>query len=456
MFIQKLKQAGLLMTMFSFFAAKSFAQEKPELSLKNALNYALQNYADARKAKLDVENANYQIQEVRSKALPQVSGSGGLNYNPLLQMSALPGELNPTDPGKPLMVAFGQKWNANIGVNVTQNIFDQSVFTGLKAAKTTKEFYTLNAQLTEEQVMEQVATAYYQVLVQRQQVVNVDSNISTTAKTKGIINGLYESGLGKKIDVDRLEVNLLNLQSQRQQLLNAVAQYENQLKFLIGMPVEESIIIPSANVSPQNFGDVLLADTTYSSNRSELLVLEKQQQLLQLQKQSYKAEYYPTLSLSGSYGYQGLGNTFPIFKGINKGVNWFDVSTIGLNLKVPIFNGNATKARMKQSDVEIKKLHEDIKLTRQNISLDFANAKTQINNSIIVLNTQERNTNLAQQVLDNTNNNYTQGLATLTDLLDAQNALFNSRNSYNASLLDYKLAEIKLIKAQGQLRTLLN
>jgi len=90
MFIQKLKQAGLLMTMFSFFAAKSFAQEKPELSLKNALNYALQNYADARKAKLDVENANYQIQEVRSKALPQVSGSGGLNYNPLLQMSALP------------------------------------------------------------------------------------------------------------------------------------------------------------------------------------------------------------------------------------------------------------------------------------------------------------------------------------------------------------------------------
>jgi len=42
-------------------------------------------------------------------------------------MSALPGELNPTDPGKPLMVAFGQKWNANIGVNVTQNIFDQSL-----------------------------------------------------------------------------------------------------------------------------------------------------------------------------------------------------------------------------------------------------------------------------------------------------------------------------------------
>ena len=206
------------------------------------------SYADARKAKLDIENAGYQIDEVKSRALPQVSGSGGLNYNPLLQMSALPGELNPTNPGTPLLVAFGQKWNANIGVNVTQNIFDQSVFTGLKAAKTTKEFYALNAQLTEEQVMEKVATAYYQVHIQRQQIVNVDSNISTTARTHKIINGLYESGLGKKIDVDRLDVKLLNLQSQRQQLVNAVTLYENQLKFMIGMPMEEKITIPSVVV----------------------------------------------------------------------------------------------------------------------------------------------------------------------------------------------------------------
>ncbi len=445
-----------MLTIFSLFTANLMAQDSSSLSLKDALNYALQHYSDARKAKLDLENADYQIQEVRSRALPQVNGTGGLNYNPLLQMSALPGELNPTNPGQTLLVAFGQKWNANVGVSVTQNIFDQSVFTGLKAAKTTKEFYALNAQLTEEQVMEKVATSYYQVLLQKQQVVNIDSNISTTAKTFKIINGLYESGLGKKIDVDRLEVKLLNLQSQRQQLLNAVSLYENQLKFFIGMPVDRLVNIAATEPININYADALLADAGNSSNRSELLVLEKQKQLLQLQKQSVKAEYYPTLALSGNYSYQGLGNRMPLFKGMNQGVNWFDVATVGLSLKVPLFNGNATKARLKQSDITIKKLQEDITLTQQNISLDFANAKTQISNAIIILNTQERNTNLAQKVLENTSNNYTQGLATLTDLLDAQNALFDARNAYNASLLDYRLAEIKLIKAQGQLKTLLN
>lgn len=456
MFVKKLKHTGLLFIVAGCLSANVAAQDSTTLNLKDALSYALKNYTDARKAKLDLENAGYQIDEVRARALPQISGTGGLNYNPLLQMSALPGELNPTNPGQTLLVAFGQKWNANIGVGLTQSLFDQAVFTGLKAAKTTREFYALNKQLTEEQVLEKVATSYYQVLVQRQQIVNVDSNISTTTATRNVIQGLVENGLGKKIDADRLDVKLSNLQSQRRQLLNTAMQYENQLKFFIGMPIAQPVKIAAVAIKPVISGDLLLTDDHILSQRTEILALEKQAQLLQLQKKSVLAAYYPTLSLSGNYSYQGLGNSFPVFKGASTGTNWFDVATVGLNVKVPLFNGNATRARVKQSEVEIKKLQEDITLSKQNINLGFENAKTQISNSIIILNSQQRNEVLAQTVLENTSNNYTQGLATLTDLLDAQTALFDARNSYNASLLNYRLAEIQLIKAQGRLKTLLN
>lgn len=456
MLLKKIKQTAFLLAIFSIIANQSFAQDSSLLTLKEALQYALENYTDSRKAQLDLENAGYQIDEVRSRALPQISGNGGLNYNPLLQKSALPGALNPTNPGETFLVAFGQKWNANIGLSVTQNIFDQAVFTGLKAAKSTREFYQLNVQLTEEQVMEKVATSYYQVLVQQQQIVNVDSNLSITKKTRNIIQGLFENGLGKKIDVDRMDVKISNLESQRQQLLNGVSQFENQLKFFIGMPISQQITIEQENINPQHLGDLLLADSSVLENRSEILLLEKQAQLLDLQKKSVIAAYYPTLGLSGSYSYQGVSNSFPVFKGVDKGANWFDVATVGLNLKVPLFNGNATKARVKQSEISIKKLQEDINQTEQNLQLDFENAKTQIKNSIIILNRQQRNEALANAVMENTNNNYTQGLASLTDLLDAQNALFEARNSYSASLLDFRLAEIKLIKAQGNLKTLLN
>jgi outer membrane protein TolC len=145
-----------------------------------------------------------------------------------------------------------------------------------------------------------------------------------------------------------------------------------------------------------------------------------------------------------------------VFKGEKRGANWFDVASIGLSLRVPIFNGGATRARLRQADVDIRRLNEDIAATRLSLSLAFENARTQINNSIITLNNQKANVGLAQQVYSNTQNNYNNGLATLTDLLTAENALTEAQNNYSSALLDYRVAEIQLIKAQGTLKTLLN
>jgi outer membrane protein TolC len=41
-----------------------------------------------------------------------------------------------------------------------------------------------------------------------------------------------------------------------------------------------------------------------------------------------------------------------------------------------------------------------------------------------------------------------QGLTSLTDLLDAENAFTEAQNNYTAAVLDYKLAEIQLIKSK--------
>ncbi len=449
MFKSLLKPLVLLFSLVP--GLKGIAQTSETLTLKSALNYALEHYTDARKAKLDYENAQYQIDEVRSRALPQISGSSQLNYNPLLQQSVLPGAMNPTNPGKDMLISFGQKWNANVGVSVSQALFDQSVFTGLKAAKTTKEFYQLNTQLTEEQVLEQVATSYYQVYVQRQQIANIDSNISTTEKAYSIIKGLHESGLGKQIDVDRVDVQLANLRSQRQQVTNAIALYENQLKFYIGMPVATEIVMTDAKEMEIERFQLDFSDSLNMESRTEMLVLNKQEQLLDLQKESIVAEYYPTLSLNGSYSYQGMSNKFPLGSG-----NWFDVSTVGLNLKIPIFNGRATKSRINQANIELKKLKEDRTNTKNSLDLAYTNARTQIKNNVIILNSQKRNVNLAQKVLNNTRSNYQLGIAPLTDLLDAQTALSEAQNNHVAAMLNYRLAEIQLIKSKGQLKSLIN
>src|SRR5690606_18896478 len=244
--------------------------------------------------------------------------------------------------------------------------------------------------------------------------------------------------------------------SQRQQLMNAVTLLENQLKFLMGEDINTAIIIPEENLDAIVPVAVPLTETAAVDNRTELQLLKKQEQLLVLQKESYKSALYPTLSLSANYSYMGMGNTFPVFKGKDDGVNWFDFSTISLNLRIPLFSGFANKARIQQADISLRKNRADQNYTKHALSLEFENAKTQINNNLITINHQRRNLELAREVFENTHNNYLNGLASLTDLLDAENSLTEANNNYSQALLDYRLAEIRMLKANGRLETLIN
>jgi outer membrane protein TolC len=445
-----MKKIIILLTLTFVLGAN--AQEVKSLTLKEAINYALENKAEAKKAKLQVENSEYQIQEVRSQALPQISANGNLTYNPVIQTTVIDGA-GFGAPGTTIQAAFGQTLISTAGVSLTQAIFDQTVFTGLKAAKSTREFYQINEQLTEEQVIERVANNYYQVYVQRQKLTVIDSMYKNTTKVKNIIKGQYDNGLAKKIDLDRTLVRISNINTQRQQVLNAVQIQENALKFYMGMPIETQIEIPQTafEVSPQS-----LSEIPNTANRTEYLLLKKQEQLLFYQKKAVEAGYYPTLSLNAGYNYIGQGPKMPLGGKPSEGVYWSDFSSIGLNLKVPIFTGFSTRAKVRQADIDLRTIKEDINDTKLSLDLAFANAKTQIDNSLTTINNQRENAQLAKEVLDNTRNNYVQGLASLTDLLDAENSLTEAQNNYTSAILDYKLAEIQLIKSKGELKTLIN
>lgn len=420
------------------------------LTLKDAVNYALQNKADAKKAKLQVENSEYQIQEIRSRALPQISANGNLTYNPVIQTTVIDGAAFGA-PGTTIQAAFGQKWTSTAGISLTQALFDQSVFTGLRAAKTTREFYQINDQLTEEQVIERVANNYYSVYVQRETLILLDSNYVNTQKVRDIVQGQFNNGLAKKIDLDRIIVKLSNIDTDRQQVKNQIELQENALKFYMGMPIETQIVMPK-----EEFEVVPAALTQEPNieNRTEYLLLKKQEELLVFNKKAVEAGYYPTLSLSAGYNYIGQGPEMPWFAKPEKGVYWSDFSAIALNLHVPIFTGFGTRAKVRQADVQIRELQEDIKDTKLSLDLDYRNAMTQINNNLVTIENQRENMRLALEILSNTKNNYLQGLASLTDLLDAENASLEAQNNFTRAVLNYKIAEISLIKSKGELKSL--
>ncbi len=435
---------------FSLVFAGSFlfAQERV-LTLPEAIEYSLQHKADAEKARLDIRKGDAEIAEVKSNAYPNITVNSSTAYNPLLQENVLPGEIFGA-PGQQIKVAFGQKWTSSNMVQLTQNIFNQQVFVGLKAARSTKEFYLINAQLTEEQIIEKVANAYFQVYQAEQMLNNAESNLKITNETLKVIKGLFDAGLSRKIDYDRVVVARNNILSSQKQLQNAVELSENALKFMIGMPIAEEISLPE-----QTFEPSFLADRSADfAARTEVKLLNKQIELLNWKKKASEAEYYPTVALSANYGFLGQGEKFPLFYGEKNGVFWSDLASIGLNIRIPVFNGFATKARVELNSIEIEKAQADLRETTLGLDLAYHNAIAQLENNETTIGMQEENVKLAEEVLSNTRSNYQYGLATLNDILDAERDLTEAKNNLTRAQLDYKLAEIDLLKSQGKLRTL--
>lgn len=424
------------------------AQEAEILTLPEAIAHALEHKAEAEKARLDIRKGDAQIAEVKSNAYPNISFNSNTAFNPLLQQTVLPGEMFGA-PGQQVKVSFGQKWTSSNMIQLQQQLFNQQVFTGLKAARSTKEFYLINAQLTEEQIIEKVANAYFQVYQAEQMNNNARSNLQITDQTIKIIKGLYDAGLARKIDYDRVVVARNNVQSAVQQTDNAVDLSENALKFMIGMEMNREIELPE-----QTFDPAVLGYETNLDDRTEIKLMNKQLELLEWQKKATEAEYYPVVALSANYGFLGQGAKFPWWHGEKDGVYWSDMSSIGLNINVPIFNGFATKSRVELNKIEIEKAQADLRETKLGLDLAHKNAVTLLENNMTMIRTQEENVQLAESVLSNTRSNYQYGLATLNDILDAERDLTEAKNNLTTAKLDYKLAEIELLKSQGKLRTL--
>lgn len=434
-----MKKTRIIAVLLAGIFGYSYANAQEVLTLQQAIKYALENKADAKKSALELENAGYKIDEVRAAALPQINASGSLKYNILIPEIAIGDNI----------FKMGQPWGATGIVSLNQQLFNQSVFTGLKAASTTREFYVINKDLTEEQLIERVAIAYFDVFQTQLNLETIDINLNSTIKTSNVISGLVDAGLGKKIDLDRTNVAINNLKANRQIVVNALELKENALKFAIGMSMDREVDLPKETF---DVNGAIALESMDVENRTEVLLSKKQIELLELNKKATIADLYPRLSLGADFGWNGFGNGFPT----GGNFMWPKTSSVGLNLSIPIFSGGSTRSRINQADIQIRQAQVVLDDTKLGLSLANDNAKAQIKNSLLTINTNRSNVNLAKEVLEDTNNNYKNGLATLTELLDAENAYADAQNNLNTALLNYKVAEVQLIKANGQIKSLIN
>lgn len=447
-----LKRALLIMAGFSF---SGNLQAQTTITLQNALNYALSNSEVIKQAHLDIENAQEQITEYKAGAYPQISLNSSVTANPIVQQFVLPAEAFGGAPGEFMTIKAGQTWTALSQVQLRQQLYNQQLFTGFKAARASAEYYELANRVSEENVIQQVAANFYQVLISIEKIRVVDANLEQVSKVEKIVAGRVENGLAKKIDLNRIRVNKSNLETEKLSLENAVAQQENLLKYYMGMPVAEEITLVSAPVEEMDISAAPLLDVEPMNTRrlNAYKVLEKQGELLELQSKAEKASGFPTLSLDANYSYNTQSSQLNLY---TKNALNYDMSAVNLTLSIPLFDGNARKSRVRQIEIDRRKVVEEKKRTDNNLQMNLQNARKQMLISYKKIQSQKENQSLAEEVFSSTQNNYRNGLASLTDLLNAETELVSAQNNFHEALLDYKIAEIDLARAKGEIKSLLN
>ncbi|MET0392746.1 MAG: TolC family protein [Chitinophagaceae bacterium] len=420
-------------------------------SVQQAVDYGLKNSAQVKNALLNVQIQAQTNREITGMAYPQLSANGSITYNAKLPVSLVPAEFLGGTPGTFAELAFGVKWNATGGVSVSQILFDGQVFTGLQARKTVMDFASKNVEVTEEVIKANIYKVYYQLAVSKTQVDLLDANISLLAKLEHDTKLMFDNGFAERLEVDRATIQLSNLQTERTNVMNQIANGYLGLKVLMGMPVTDSLVLTDTISDEQIKTGVLEAWDFDYAQRKEYQYADLGIKLREYDVQRYKLTKIPTLSLNGYYNKNAQRNQFDFFKG-GQGRDWFDISAFTLQLNVPIFNGFATNARIAKARLSLQQSINEREALKLTIGNEVLTARNNFNSAIANLDRQKRNMELAETVYDQTKKKYEAGMGAQIEITTAQTDLKTAQTNYINALYTAVIARIDFLKATGKLQ----
>lgn len=426
----------------------AFGQEKKtnQFSVQQAVDYAMQHSVQVRNALTDIKIQKQTNREITSAAFPQVGASFTLNDYLQIPVSLIPAEFTGGPAGTFIPIQFGTKYNATGGIDVSQLLFDGQVFIGLQARNTAMQFAERQADVTKEMIKVNVHKIYYQLVVGKKQLGSIEANIERFEKLLNDTREIFKNGFAEKLDVDKVNVQLNNLITEKTKIENQLNIGNAGLKFLLNMPQTETLVLTDT-LSDDKLKENIL-DTSFNyANRKEYQLLELGRKLNQYNVKRYKLSQLPTIAAFGSYSKNAQRTKFDFF-GDGR---WFSTSIIGLKISVPIFEGFAKRSRITKAKLELEKTNNNIEQLKNSIDNEIFQANTNMTSAILTVDNQKKNMLLAEQVYNTTKLKYEQGLGSNQEIYTAQTELKVSQNNYYGALYDAIIAKIDYLKATGKL-----
>ena len=382
--------------------------------------------------------------EAKANLIPKVTANADYKYFMELPTQLMPmNALNPQAPeGQFRDLQFGVPHNINANVQLAMPLYNPQIYGAIENTKIANELTQLQFQKSEEQVLFDITTLYYNAQILKHQLDFLESNLINTQKLLKNMELLKEQLLAKGTDVSKVKLQAEQLGTQRENVYSKYLQVLNALKLNIGIPLERNITVVS-EIEQQALTE------TNVENILDLKIIQTQNKLLNTELNTLnKSRFLPSLNLIASYGTTGFGYD----KTPNDFLKFYPIGFAGLQLTYPLFNGTVTKRKINQKKLEINNNELQAQLISDKTEMEIENAIRQRTIAQNTIANTENQIDLAKTIYEQTILQQKQGTANLTDILLADNALREAQQNYLNAVIDYLNADLELKKITGTIK----
>ena len=420
----------LLIAFIIFTLPVTFGQTELVLDLDKCIELALDRSHDLKLAELEKEKADEQISEAfGSSVLPDIKGS--VDYRRALKLGEIiiniPGFFSGSFPQ-------GTKNTLSVGVTVDQPLFTGAVFFATRIANIYAEIWHKSYYSTKAALIKDVKRAYYALLVSRQFLELSNITLKAARDNFKDTEAMYNAGLAPEYDYIRANVQVQNILPELVRAENSIVLAENSLKLVIGLDLEQQIEIKDSLV----FNKIDIENY----ENSTLILEEKNFTLQQLRLQielmdkaaSYEfSKHFPELYFFGSWLASAQEDDVRPFS------DWRYINSVyvGLNLKVPIFNGWQTTSKVDQAEIEVLKAQEEYQRTNKFLKNQLEDILLKIEEKQFQIDAYSATIEQAQLGYDIALKRYSSGIGTQLENIDSLVELTRAKINYLNAVFDY-------------------
>jgi outer membrane protein len=435
----------MIPALYLLIAHRSSAQTEP-LNVKQAIEIALTNNRSLRADSLNISITDEKNKQLAGQYRPQINYTSGTEYNPAIPSQMLPGSIAGQPDKELIPVQFGTRYNMKSGIEVTQTLIRKDLKVQIKAAGLQMNIAKTKHNLTREELVYQVASLFYALQTYSENIRTTHFDYLNMKDALTISKAQYENGMLKRIDYESLEINVANLESQLNQLATTYTDQLAYFNYLLGLPANTETFISdsiTADLGIPESGNYLL-------QRHDIRLSSQMISAKEVELRSIRAEKSPAVNSYFRYNYQSQ------FNDAGKAFNsdyLTKSATVGISVTVPIMDGNRRKSRINAARTELEQLQLKSDYQKEQAEMELFSSKGTLGNNLSEYQITQKNLELATRVFTSRKALYTEGVTTLTELLDAERELSQARDLHMQALINVQTGRLDVHKASGTLLT---